>query len=44
MARSSVKGIYNALKAEKTAMNATTIRDFIRSIKEGGEDPDRIKT
>ena len=33
-----VKGIYNALKAEKTAMNATVIRDFVKSIKEAGDD------
>jgi hypothetical protein len=34
----NVKGIYNVLKAEKTAMNATSIRTFLSSIKSTGED------
>lgn len=34
----SVKDAYKALKAQRTAMNATSIRDFVKSIKTAGDD------
>ena len=34
----SVKNIYNALKAEQTAMSAVNIRNYIKSIKDAGND------